>query len=172
MFLQLDVLALRKPVDEGLSDLLHAIAGRTESISEPIVVGDMHVSDWSLFDSPEPLLRKQHDELQGITSSMLKGPVRIYESWFHIARSGSAFGRHRHAVPEAGANQGFKFSLVYYVDRGDPNGTGQFRLLEPDLTLSPESGMILVFPAYVEHEVLEYRGERDRIIIGANFQLG
>ena len=168
--LRLDLFALRKTVDEGLADLLHAFAEQSESIDEGMRVGDMHISNWSLFDAPHPLIQKQREELTQIGSMMVGMQLNIYEAWFHISRTGSAFKRHDHTVVGPGTNFENRFSMVFYVDRGDPDGSGQLKMYDPDLLITPMTGMILMFPAHVQHEVLEYRGARDRIIIGCNLE--
>ena len=170
--LQLELFALRKTVDEGLAELLRELAAQSPSVEEKMQVGDMHISDWSLFESSHPLIRKQRDELSSITSMMVGNKdVQICDAWFHISRTGSAFGRHNHTEIDEGSNFENRLSLVFYVDRGDPDGAGELRMYEPDMLIAPETGMILIFPAHVQHEVLQYQGQRDRIIIGCNLEI-
>ena len=169
--LQLELFALRKTVDDGLVDVLREFAAQTPSVDEKMRIGDMHISDWSLFDSPHPLISKQRAELTGIASTMVGKDVRICDAWFHISRTGSAFGRHNHTEVGEGTNFENRLSMVYYVDRGDPDGAGDLRMYEPDMLIGPETGMILIFPAHVQHEVFEYRGQADRIIIGCNLEI-
>ena len=48
-----------------------------------------------------------------------------------------------------------------------PNGTS----LGASLTLTPESGMIIMFPSWLQHAVRPYRGNRERISIAFNLSL-
>ena len=82
------------------------------------------------------------------------------------------------------------FSCVYYVDAGepapaddpeagalvfmDPRGAisaGPLPLYPPVHSLTPETGMFVMFPGYLLHFVRPYRGQRPRISIAANFVL-
>ena len=66
------------------------------------------------------------------------------------------------------ANQ--KFSLVYYLVIGDQESDepGILNLFNPDESIMPSEGMIIIFPAGRDHSVT-YNGSKDRVIIGINF---
>lgn len=168
MQVSVNLFMVSKPVDDGLKALLYELQAGSDSIYETMKVGDMHISDWSLFDNPHPLIAKQKRDFSRICAALLGAPVNIFNAWFHVYRSGSAFKRHNHLMP--GKPGELQFAMSYYVSRGDDNGTGQLKLYNPDIVIHPKDGMLVMFPSSVDHEVLEYRGESDRIMIGCNLE--
>ncbi|WP_419149059.1 putative 2OG-Fe(II) oxygenase [Pseudoalteromonas 'SMAR'] len=109
------------------------------------------------------------------------------ESWFHITRFGGTKTVHEHG--QCG------WSMVYYVDEGDPPTdeyprSGFLQVYDPrkiqtnpaDLgqvnfkpmfdyggfTFRPKTGKFVIFPGYLEHEVLTYFGTNPRIMIAMN----
>ena len=65
-----------------------------------------------------------------------------------------------------------KFSLVYYLSIGDKDSKDQgiLKFHEPNKDFQPKEGMIVIFPASRLHSV-DYNGEKDRVVIVANFYL-
>ena len=111
--------------------------------------------------------------------------------WANINRSGKANEFHTHP--------GAFWSGSYYVDDGgsgeDPALGGAFEVQDPrgvapamyapmltfagpggtsvgaSYTLQPHSGMIILFPSWLQHAVRPYRGQRMRISIAFNLSL-
>jgi uncharacterized protein (TIGR02466 family) len=111
--------------------------------------------------------------------------------WANVNRSGHGNQFHTHP--------GGLWSASYYVDDGgiadNPALGGEFEIQDPrgvapvmyapQLTfpgpdgaalgesqrLTPRSGMLFVFPAWLSHGVCPYRGKRERISIAINFSL-
>ena len=167
MLVNFNLLVAHKPVDDGLKTLLYLLqAASDESVNRHFTVGDMYISEWTLQDNRHPVIAKQCQDFSRICSAALGVPVTLADAWFNIYHSGSALKRHNHYLTGRWAEQ--QFSLVYYVSRGDDNGTGQLRLYNPDVEIHPKDGMLVMFPGTADHEVLEYRGESDRIIISCN----
>ena len=110
----------------------------------------------------------------------------IGNMWANINRNGDGNGFHSHP--------GAYWSGVYYVDDGgidaDPALGGELEFLDPRgplammnaphlrmagaLTagaterLRPKAGRMVIFPAWLMHQVLPYRGRRERISIAFN----
>ena len=135
MKVRMNLFVVHKPVDDGLIELLYEMSEAKLSLYETMKVGDMHISDWSLFKSEHPLIQKQKQELERTCAMLLNKPVRVHESWYHIYSSGSAFKRHRHLNDQLPAERTFAFA--YYLSRGDDNGSGQLRLMDPDVFIHP-----------------------------------
>jgi uncharacterized protein (TIGR02466 family) len=113
-------------------------------------------------------------------------------SWANVNRQGHGNQFHTHP--------GALWSASYYVDDGgiaaDPSLGGEFEIQDPRgvapvmyapyLTfpgpdgaalgeaqrLTPQAGMLVVFPSWLSHGVRPYRGTRERISIAINFSLG
>ena len=119
-------------------------------------------------------LRRRHNRPAG-------GPLRIdmAESWVHITRDGGYHDMHLH--PNC------SWCGIYYVEPGDatlkpPNGVNRFyppfapnyhdfgttALLTDPADLAPEEGTLVLFPSYIHHSAIVYRGQKDRIIISFN----
>ncbi len=111
--------------------------------------------------------------------------VEIADGWFHITNEGGFHDSHGH--------QHCSWCGIYYVQIGDslrqtrqgaPNGGNRFyspfliggqyvdlgnqylsrTYLDPPI----EDGMLLLFPSYLQHSALPYRGEQDRVVIAFN----
>lgn len=76
----------------------------------------------------------------------------------------------------------WNWSAVYYpqVPKLPTNGPGQIRFADPrgnlerlpDAGFTPMTGMMIVFPSWLEHTVIPFNGEGDRISISLNALLG
>lgn len=126
-------------------------------------------------------------ETYTLTNEQLNSYIFDYESWFHITRFGGTKTLHNHGQ--------FSWAMVYYVDAGDPPDfnhplSGYLQLYDPRriyensidqgfsnqkqifasgcIPIKPESGKFVIFPGYLEHEVLTYWGDKPRIMIAAN----
>ncbi len=108
------------------------------------------------------------------------------EAWSNVYPSGSVLGSHHHADKQHGVIYGPIWAGVYYVDTDDSADAGGETVLEgkslvpatikyqPDpfdqeFPIQPKAGHLVIFPSWLDHHVREYRGKRDRIIIGMNF---
>ncbi len=111
--------------------------------------------------------------------------VDIVDSWFHITNDGGFHDAHVHG--------GCSWCGIYYLQVGDsgrriaggaPNGGNRFysplkvgggykdygnKYLDVTSVDPPlRDGMLLLFPSYLMHSALPYRGEKDRIVISFN----
>ncbi len=129
-----------------------------------------------------------------LTADRQGRPVNLdwrMNAWANINRSGHGNEFHTHP--------GAYWSGTYYVDDGgiaeDPGLGGQFEVQDPrgvapvmyapNLTfatkdgaslgasesLSPRAGMLVLFPAWLQHQVRPYSGTRTRISIAFNLSL-
>ena len=110
----------------------------------------------------------------------------IRESWTHITNNNGYHDAHKHLNTSWGG--------IYYVDAGEcgevvdedgisrMNGTNRFYspiqyfCLDPSMQylrhdaadISPENGVLVIFPAYLLHSATPYSGKKDRIVISFN----
>jgi uncharacterized protein (TIGR02466 family) len=109
--------------------------------------------------------------------------VELHESWCHITRDGGYHDSHVHP--------GSSWSCIYYLDPGDtdieskngvnrfynPNNSmyvdagTQYMSQSNSIDVSPQSGMLIVFPSWIPHSALCYRGQSDRYVLSANSQI-
>lgn len=109
--------------------------------------------------------------------------VEIHESWCHITRDGGYHDVHIHANSA--------WSCIYYLDIGDTdidnkNGVNRFynptsvgysdagtmyASEESSIDISPRNGMLIVFPSWLKHSALVYRGTKPRYILSANSRI-
>ncbi len=133
----------------------------------------------SLFYLIAQLNSYRQDELNAMQISA--------DSWFHITRKGGYFGFHNHPMAS--------WSGVYCVDSGgiDPNSTddnGALQFINPHQSAgmfvdagnrrigSPfgmgnhafklEAGQLILFPSWLNHQVLPYQGDGERITVAFN----
>jgi uncharacterized protein (TIGR02466 family) len=113
--------------------------------------------------------------------------VRIIDAWYHITNEGGFHDAHGHgqcswcgifylqlgdyqkATGSGAPNGGNRFYSPFnaggaYLDYG--NHYLQATYIDPPI----EEGMLLLFPSYLLHSALPYRGKRDRIVIAFNSQ--
>lgn len=105
--------------------------------------------------------------------------VDLYESWIHITHEGGYHEVHNH--PNC------SWCGIYYLEPADctvepPNGINRFfspidimyddpgteAYPQKPVSITPEEGKLLMFPSYVKHLAVPYRGKRDRIIVSFN----
>jgi uncharacterized protein (TIGR02466 family) len=110
--------------------------------------------------------------------------VEIHESWCHITRDGGYHDMHAHP--------GSSWSAIYYVDTGDMGAAedknGVNRFYNPNncgyadagmawvnrntsIDFRAEPGMMVVFPSWLQHSAVVYRGKKDRIVIALNCRI-
>ncbi|MDX1964224.1 MAG: putative 2OG-Fe(II) oxygenase [Pirellulales bacterium] len=158
----------------------------------------LYESDFDLLSRPVASLQKLHEFLtrclQLAVSHINGGKVppekiqpRIVDSWYHITNDGGFHDAHFHG--------GCSWCGIYYIQLGQsgpvagggaPNGGSRFysplgaggnyrdygnqylnqSYMDPPL----RNGMVLLFPAYLLHSGLPYRGETDRVLIAFNAQ--
>lgn len=106
-------------------------------------------------------------------------PIRLINSWFNIGRTNSMHERHNH-IPAI-------WSGVYYVHADNNSGNISFfnehlktnwpyeetslhnPLTRSIFTVQPETGLLLVFPSYLEHQVHLNQTNNERISISFNY---
>ena len=106
--------------------------------------------------------------------------VELHESWCHITRDGGYHDVHIH--PNS------SWSAIYYLDCGDmsmPERNGVNRFFRPyntsytdaaqawmtantTIDIQAEPGQLIVFPSWIQHSALPYRGQRERFILSFN----
>ena len=106
--------------------------------------------------------------------------IEIHESWCHITRDGGYHDMHTHP--------GSSWSAIYYLDTGDmdaasKNGLNRFfcpynnmyidagtawTSRNTSIDITAQEGMLIVFPSFVQHNALSYRGEKERYVISVN----
>lgn len=114
--------------------------------------------------------------------------VSILDSWFHITNNGGFHDAHRHG--------GCSWCGIYYLQIGEsgpsvsggaPNGVNRFYSPLPSggtvkdfgnqyldfnyVDVPLRDGLLVLFPSYLMHSGLPYRGEKDRIVISFNSQI-
>lgn len=109
--------------------------------------------------------------------------IQLHESWCHITRDGGYHDMHIHANSS--------WSCIYYLDIGNTNvenKNGVNRFYNPNSTcyndagtvylsqsasidISPRNGMLVVFPSWLQHSALLYRGTQPRYILSANSRI-
>jgi uncharacterized protein (TIGR02466 family) len=156
-------------------------------------------SDFDLFKDGHPglgRLRVFIEQTLGEAVSKLHGGqppaaglrASIVESWFHITNDGGFHDAHTHG--------GCSWCGLYYVQSGEsggrpgggaPNGGNRFysplnhgggytdlgnRYLNLTYVDPPaRDGLLILFPSYLLHSALPYRGSVDRIVIAFNCQV-
>lgn len=134
-----------------------------------------------------PLMRRLAAELNrvvhaqaieaGITAQFQCGYA--LQAWAMVLPPGGYVMPHDHADAH--------FSGVYYLDAGEapsaPDLAGRIAFVNPlggggripgldlspsNLTIRPQTGMLLIFPGYLPHYVHPYRGKRPRVAVSFN----
>lgn len=155
-------------------------------------------STWDMVDWGGPPLKKVLRAARSLADSMTVDrqgkPVTVrwkFNCWANINRCGEANEFHTHP--------GAFWSGCYYVDDGgigeDPSLGGGFEVQDPrgvapamyapmltfagpggpslgaSYTLRPHSGMLILFPSWLQHAARPYRGQNMRISIAFNLSV-
>ena len=155
-------------------------------------------STWDLLDwggaETQTIVGHAKQLANRLTADRQGRPVRLdwrVNAWANVNRSGHGNEFHTHP--------GAYWSGTYYVDdggiAGNPELGGQFEVQDPrgvapvmyapnltfatqggtslgaSETLSPRAGMMVLFPAWLQHQVRPYSGEQARISIAFNLSL-
>jgi uncharacterized protein (TIGR02466 family) len=179
------------PFNDGLKRLILAreTDGKGKAKSN---AGGWH-SDETLLSWPEPEVVALKGWIDDAVQKMCRLPLRekgnalrlAYKAtaWANVNRSGHYNTAHVHP--------GSHWSVVYYVAVGieepghafngllelkDPRPAAVFGRLPKfmfgrDLTIRPQPGMLVVFPAWVEHWVHPFFGSGERISIAVNIDV-
>ena len=110
--------------------------------------------------------------------------IEFADSWYHITNEGGFHDAHVH--------HGCSWCGIFYLDLGTsgqrigrsaPNGGSRFycpiglggsyrdfgnKYLSASIDPPLENGMLLLFPSYLMHSGLPYRGDADRVVIAFN----
>lgn len=156
----------------------------------------LYESDFNLFSWPEACIGELQAFCWSALSQLVAGlngyppeelgkiQIRSH-TWFHITRDGGWFGLHNHAMAS--------WSGVYCVTPGDVAGdpengllnfvnplstagmfidAGNVRVRRPynlrNLGFQLRPGQLVLFPSWLNHEVLPYRGSGERITVAFN----
>jgi uncharacterized protein (TIGR02466 family) len=153
-------------------------------------------SNFDLFANPHPGLAKLvafADDTVRAAVAHVNGPqvdparlkVTFPDSWFHVTNGGGFHDAHHHG--------NCSWCGIYYLQAGEsgrgaersaPNGGNRFysplaaggsyrdfgnRYLDVSyVDPPPRDGLLILFPSYLLHSGLPYRGEHDRIVISFN----
>ena len=144
-------------------------------IDNPAVLAMSHFMKNSLFQAAS-------DANKGLWQAGMNIQVEIHESWCHITQDGGYHDMHVH--PNS------SWSAIYYLELADTdvktkNGLNRFyrpydvmwtdaanAYLSRDnsIDINAEEGQLIVFPSFVQHAALTYRGKRPRYVIAINSQ--
>ncbi len=171
---------LNRPVDQNLVKSLYKIKSLDLNRFTDPSFGDARGSDYELFQDNVTITEDLKKDLICITKKIVNSDVFFRDSFFTILGGESIIKKHNHIgnldrFPHLNLWRQ-KYSLVYYLSKGDQNctypGTLKFyeeeNSIESNNEILPTDGMIIVFPADRYHSV-KYNGTKDRIIIGVNF---
>jgi uncharacterized protein (TIGR02466 family) len=164
-----------------------------ESGVTPRRKANLYESQFNFFNHPRPEIQALRDFCaQALGQAVMKLiqrasdgervpslAVDLFESWIHITRDGGYHEVHNH--PNC------SWCGIYYVEPADctvepPNGINRFfspidimyddsgteAYPQKPVSITPDEGKLLLFPAYVKHLAVPYKGTRDRIIVSFN----
>ena len=161
------------------------------------ITRQMFESEFEVFSWPEPCVQKLREfclaalsrtiaQLNGYKAEEVARMQIASHTWFHVTRKGGYFGLHNHPMAS--------WSGVYCVSAGQDDGahvdSGKLHFsnplqvanmfidpanshLRPPYAMSGRSyrlvpGQLVLFPSWVNHEVLPFFGEGERITVAFN----
>jgi len=143
-------------------------------------LSDIQNKETYSFDSKELINEIQIASEEYSKSFKFKNPkLSIEEYWVNVAPKGAFQEGHIHIDPK----RKIIFSGVLYLDPpkncgsfriNNPNKVGMMHLLDcpqaKDITITPQDGLIVMFPAWLRHEALINSSEQERISISWNIK--
>jgi len=181
---------------EGLLRHCYALesAGTEASTVALAAKGNLFESKFNFFQHPEPAVQKLREFCLaavhqaaamanlGIWDPADRVQVAATESWCHITRDGGYHDVHAHPM--------CSWCGIYYVEPGETDAAtanGANRFYEPRLNATmyadhatqylyressidvpAREGHAVIFPSYLRHAALPYRGTRDRVVVAFN----
>jgi tetratricopeptide (TPR) repeat protein len=167
-------LILHRPVEPGLISSLYEMKTRELDATPDTRHGNGRCSDYDLFDHESLFLKTVSNDLTSIMKTAVQSEVYLTDTFFNIYSTGAGISPHTHLNKDDNDKhlnfKSQKYSLVYYISVGDQDGSepGILKLYAPDEDILPREGMIVIIRADREHSAI-YNGNKDRVIIGANF---
>ena len=181
-------------INPGLAEMLRAERNANPRPSASSIRGWQSKTDLAVRGTPELIVLRDavYQAVAEMTAtdlgrSIAPGDLSIEgNGWGNILSSGGLAHQHNHAR-EA------DWSAVYFVDAeaGDPDvemngylmladpravqvisGEGPYRQAERHVFIRPVNGMMVLFPAWVQHQVIVYFGGRERISVAFNARVG
>lgn len=179
-------------LNEGLRALVVARAARGPEAQISNFGGWQSHPD--LLDGGEPAIAELKQRIVELIRFVLAAPLGGDQSrvsgqfevkgWANLNRDGDFNRLHNHANNH--------WSGVYYVSMGAPRAdlrhNGAIEFIDPrpaasalpvpgfnlgtPLTVTPEPGLFLLFPSWLQHGVLPFRGSGERISIAFNVRIG
>src|SRR5262245_5122523 len=179
------------PVNAGLRRIILA-REQSDGGKSKSNAGGWH-SEESLLNWPEPEIATLKGGIDGAVQRMCRLPLREKTDSLRLAYSAAAWAnvnRHGH-YNSLHCHTGSHWSVVYYVDTGQEEPGHQFNgmleLRDPrpaaihgrlpafmfgrGLNVRPQPGLLVVFPAWIEHWVHPFFGSGERISIAVNIDV-
>lgn len=123
------------------------------------------------------IIEKEYCKAIRITSNLTNIKPNISESWIQFYKNGDKKVLHNHE--RYGPPYPFeRWAGAYYLDDGSPDpsmpysGIFSFRVRDSNYYIKPHSGLLLIFPADILHEVHPFYGSGTRIVINFNINGG
>lgn len=179
----------RKPVESGVATSAKPAAGLIESPLDLFNASDNPDLQALVAWIRQSVLAVVH-KMNGASVPMNRLNLRFNQSWFHITNDGGFHDAHIHG--------NCSWCGIYYLVAGDVDdvpadgadkaGNGVNRFYSPVLgggllrdygnsylgrnyiDVQPVDGRLVIFPAFLLHSALPYRGEKDRVIVSFNSQ--
>lgn len=171
------------PIASAVAPMAKSTRGLFESEFDLFQINHPAISQLVRFI--EETVRVAVSHINGAKTDPATIQVEFLDSWFHITTDGGFHDAHYHP--------GCSWCGIMYIALGDmtrtpgvgaPNGLNRFyspinsggayrdfgnRYLEQSLLdIPPQDGMLLLFPSYLLHSALPYRGDRERIVVSFN----
>ena len=161
------------------------------------ITPELYESDFNFFAWPETCVQRLREFSWGALSRLiaqvngygaeLMAQLAIHShTWFHVTRAGGYFGVHNHPMaswsgvycvsPGEDDPQRPDSGLLYFLN---PNQLANMYVdpannhMRPPYAMTGKSyrlraGQLVLFPSWVNHEVLPYRGQGERITVAFN----
>lgn len=159
----------------------HFVAERAQHPSvQRAVQGGWHGTPWAWGRDTDPVQTELEQWQRRRFARALElgdAAVLLGQSWATVLDAGGWVRPHDHA--------GAHYSSVLYLDAGDGEG-GELVLMDPrgavsgdlplardpgQFRLTPKTGLMVVFPAFLTHYVEPYRGSAPRVAVASNVRL-
>lgn len=178
-----------KAIESGVATSSKSAAGLVESPLDLFAKTEnpdlLALAEWMRH-----CVRAAVNKVNGGQVPLDKLQVRFNESWFHVTNDGGFHDAHVHGncswcgiyylsagdpdvVPEGGtetAGNGVNRFYSHIQTGGHASDYGSQYLRRAYVDVQPIDGRLVVFPSFLLHSALPYRGARDRIILSFNSQ--
>ncbi len=151
---------------------IHQHSGKIPYVKDPNPAHTFYEDRYYPFSFPE--CSRLMGELNNAVNSILGREMVLTSLWTLTLEKGQSVSGHTHKV-NTHIHPNDYFSISYYVNAPEGSAdliflTNYCNTIENSVSISPKTGMLIVFNSYIHHMTNRHYGDTDRIVVSGNYK--